>query len=69
MPSNAEQYTLTSKELQGETVQLDGQDLILGADDTLPAIAGKKISKGKVELPSTSITFITFADAGNKNVK
>ena len=69
VPSNAEQYTLTSKELQGETVQLNGQDLKLGADDMLPAIAGKKINKGKVELPATSITFITFADAGNKNIK
>ena len=69
VPSNAEQYTLTSKELQGETVQLNGQDLKLGADDMPPPIAGRKINKGKIELPATSITFIAFADAGNKNVK
>ena len=69
IPSGAEQYTLTSKELQGNTVQLNGQELKLTADDMLPNIVGRKIDAGNIQLPPLSITFITFADAGNMNVK
>lgn len=64
VPSNAEQYTLTAKELQDTTVQLNGQRLSLEADDELPSVKGKIINAGNVQLPSTSITFITFADTG-----
>ena len=64
LPSNGVQYTLTSKELQGTTVQLNGQELKLDTNDELPAINGKAIKAGQVELPSTSITFITFKEAG-----
>lgn len=66
IPSDAEQYTLTAKELQDTTVQLNGQELRLGENDELPAINGKIIKAGKVQLPSTSITFITFANTENK---
>jgi len=69
IPSAAEQYTLTSKELQGNSVQLNGQELKLTDDDTLPDITGRKINAGNVELPPVSITFIAFANAGNMNVK
>jgi heparanase len=65
IPSEAGQYTLTSKELQGNTVQLNGQDLHLDANDMLPEIFGRKTSAGKVELPSRSITFLTMANALN----
>jgi heparanase len=69
IPSNAEQFTLTAEELQDTTVQLNGQQLQLGANDELPAFKGQAIKAGEVQLPSTSITFITFADAGNQNQK
>lgn len=65
-PSNAEQYTLTANELQGKTIMLNGQELQLNANDELPPINGKAVNAGGLELPPTSITFITFADAGNK---
>lgn len=68
-PSEADQYTLTSDELQGSTVLLNGQELKLNDNDTLPAITGRKIKAGNVELPATSITFITFNDTGNKTSK
>lgn len=64
IPSSGEQYTLTSNELQGNKVQLNGEDLKLSDDDVLPAITGKKISAGNIELPSASITFIKFENAG-----
>ncbi len=60
IPANAEQYTLTSKELQGTTVNLNGQELKLTTDDELPEIKGKKIKSGNIELPPTSISFISF---------
>jgi hypothetical protein len=69
IPSKAEQFTLTAEELQDTTVQLNGQALQLGANDELPSFKGQAIEAGEVQLPSTSITFITFADAGNKNQK
>lgn len=69
IPSNAEQYTLTAKELQDTTVQLNGQELKLKADDNLPAISGKEINTGEIEMPPTSITFIIFPNAGNINGK
>jgi len=67
IPSNADQYTLTSKELQGKTVMLNGQELQLDASDELPQIKGNAIKAGTVELPATSISFISFTDAGNSN--
>lgn len=64
IPSKGKQYTLTSNELQGNSVQLNGEDLKLSDDDVLPAITGKKINAGNVEIPPASITFITFENAG-----
>jgi hypothetical protein len=63
IPVEAQQYTLTSKKLQGTTVQLNGVDLQLDANDELPAIIGKTIKAGNVALPPQSITFITFTNA------
>ena len=67
--SNAEQFTLTAKEIQDTTVQLNGQALQLGANNELPSFKGQAIKAGEVQLPSASITFITFADAGNQSQK
>jgi len=69
IPTDAQQYTLTSKEPQGKTVMLNGQELKLSANDDLPEIKGKAIKSGTVELPATSISFITFENAGNSNDK
>ncbi len=68
LPSDAQQYTLTSKELEGKTVQLNGEDLQLTADDQLPAINGQSVKAGNITLPALSISFITFANAGNENI-
>ena len=64
IPSDAEQYTLTSKELEGTDVQLNGADLKLTANDELPEIKGKAVKSGDVTLPELSFSFITFANAG-----
>ncbi len=64
--SDADQYTITSTALQGKTVQLNGQELKLEANDELPALKGNPIKSGNVKLPATSISFFTIADAGIK---
>ncbi len=69
IPSDAEQYTLTSKELQGKTVMLNGKELQLDASDELPEMKGSSTKRGDVVLPATSISFITFDHAGNSNTK
>jgi len=69
IPSHADQYTLTSTELQGKTVQLNGQELKLDGNDELPALKGNPIKSGNVTLPATSISFFAIADAGIKSSK
>jgi heparanase 1 len=69
IPSNAEQYTLTSSKLEGKTAQLNGQELKLGNNDELPALKGKPIKSGNITLPATSISFLTIGDAGVKKSK
>jgi heparanase len=61
IPAAGEQYTLTSSELQGKTVQLNGSELQLGSNDELPQVTGKPVKKGLLVLPPVSITFITFS--------
>ncbi len=69
IPADAEQYTLTSKEIEGTSVMLNGTELKLTPDNALPAINGKAIKSGKVELPATSISFITFKNAVKSQAK
>lgn len=69
IPSDADQYMLTSPELQGTTVILNGHELQLDANDELPEVNGNAVKKGNVVLPATSISFITFDNAGDKRVQ
>ncbi len=69
IPSDAEQYSLTSTELQGKSVLLNGQELKLDENDQLPAFKSRSIKSGNVTLPATSISFFTIAEAGIKSSK
>ncbi|MDQ6903176.1 MAG: hypothetical protein M3139_09215 [Bacteroidota bacterium] len=53
--------------MQGKTVQLNGEDLHLTADDQLPVVTGQPVKAGNISLPALSISFITFEDAGKVN--
>ncbi len=55
---NGQQYTLTAKELQAGSVQLNGKDLQLTANDELPSIEGQPVEAGDVTLQPLSINFI-----------
>jgi len=64
-PAAAERYTLAAKDLQSSTVALNGVELKLGADGSVPAIEGRPVAAGPIELAPASITFLAFANAGN----
>lgn len=63
--SPSERYTLTAKDLQGNSVDLNGSELKLGARDALPKMKGTSASAGPVTLAPASITFLAFQNAGN----
>jgi heparanase len=62
----ADRYTLTATKLEATRVQLNGHELILAANDELPAIEGEPIPAGRIGLAPESITFLAVADAGNR---
>ena len=64
----AESYLLSAPELQSSTVRLNGQRLMLAADDAVPALVGKPSSGDAILLPKT-ITFLVFRDAQNPACK
>ncbi len=67
LPSDAERYTLTAKQLQGTTVQLNGKTLQLNSDGDVPQFAGQPTRAGRLSFGPTSVTFLAIADADNSN--
>ena len=60
IPTDAEQYLMTSDDILSKEVKLNGEVLKLQSDDTLPEIQGKSVSAGEVVMPPQSIMFLTF---------
>jgi heparanase len=65
VPAAAERYTLTANDLMGTSVELNGSELKLGAEDALPPITGKPTKAGQVTFAPASITFLAFPNAAN----
>ncbi len=65
LPRGSTRYTLTADDLVGHGVSLNGNALQLSAAGELPALAGVAQPKGSLSIPAASITFFTFAEAGN----
>jgi hypothetical protein len=65
----ADRYTLTAPKLEATEVQLNGHDLRLQNNDTLPQLQPARISAGPVTLAPASITFLTIPDASNSNCR
>jgi hypothetical protein len=65
LPVQAERYTLTSSDHQSKTVQLNGKELALGANDEVPSFAGVSTASGNVVFSPASITFLALPEAGN----
>ena len=66
-PGRAQVYTLTSPELQSQTVLLNGSALAVRTDNRLPAMAPRMASGQRIDLPAQSISFIALPGAGNRN--
>ena len=67
LPSEAERYTLSTKQLQDTTVQLNGKTLELNRDGDLPQFLGQSTRAGHISFAPTSITFLEIANADNSN--
>ncbi len=67
LSSDMEHYTLTAKQLQDTTVQLNGKSLTLDKNGDLPTLAGEPMRAGVVSLAPGSITFLAAANAGNNS--
>lgn len=65
LPAAADRFTLTADDLTSASVQLNGKQLHVSSDGSLPAIAGERVPAGKVELAPASATFLTIPSAGN----
>ncbi len=62
IPSSAEQYLLTADgdDLQTKKIKLNGEVLSLISGETLPAIEGKKVEAGEIQVPPHCILFLSF---------
>jgi hypothetical protein len=67
LPSDAERYTLTAKQLQDTSVQLNGKTLQLNRDGDMPQFLGQSTRAGRISFAPTSITFLEIAKADNSN--
>jgi heparanase len=65
-PSDAERYTLTAKQLQDTSVQLNGKTLQL-RDDDMPQFLVQSTRAGHISFAPSSITFLAIANADNNN--
>jgi heparanase len=65
----AERYSLTAKDLSETVIQLNGNDLKLGANDTLPALEGTPTEQGLLTFAPTSITFLILRGNDNSNAR
>jgi hypothetical protein len=63
----SERYTMTAQNLTAKEVLLNGAELKLGENDSLPSISGVETPIGKVTLPPASITFLAVPKANNAN--
>jgi hypothetical protein len=65
IPLAGERYTLSASDLQSKTVQLNGNELKLGADDVLPTLTGVPTTAGDLTFEPLSITFLAIPGAKN----
>jgi heparanase len=65
VPAAAERYTLTAAKLLDSTVELNGRELRLGADDSLPQLTGTSTQAGNLTFAPASITLLAIPTANN----
>lgn len=60
LPAKGKVYLLTADVLFTKQIKLNGKELSLNADDTVPEIKGENVKAGDFKLPARSIAFITI---------
>jgi hypothetical protein len=61
----AERYTFTAADLLSKQVLLNGKELSLGANDTLPGLTETPTDSGNLIFAPVSITFLAIPGANN----
>ena len=64
LPTAAERYTLTAKQLEDTSVQLNGRPLSLTDTGDLPQLTGEPTKAGQVSFAPASITYVAVQNAG-----
>ena len=67
IPVSGELLTLTASDLASDHVLLNGTELRTEPDGSLPAIHGRHVKAGVIELAPESITFLTMPSARNRS--
>ncbi|MGB2616353.1 MAG: hypothetical protein WA657_14270 [Candidatus Acidiferrales bacterium] len=67
LPFDAERYTLSAKQLQDTTVQLNGKTLQLNSNGDVPQLTGEPMRAGRVGFAPASVTFLAIPDANNSS--
>ncbi|MFL6353581.1 MAG: hypothetical protein ACJ74Z_17255 [Bryobacteraceae bacterium] len=62
---NSERYTLTAARLEDSRVDLNGNELQLSSNDSIPPMTGAPTDSGRITLPPASINFLAFPEAKN----
>jgi len=65
----AERYTLTAKQLQDRSVQLNGKMLQLNSDSNPPEFVGQPTRAGRISFAPASITFLAIPNANNSSCR
>jgi hypothetical protein len=61
----SEQYMMTASKLEETRVALNGKELKLEADDSIPQLAGVPTPSGQINLAPASVTFLAMREAHN----
>jgi hypothetical protein len=67
LPIAGERYTLTAKQLEGSTVELNGNPLRLTSSGDMPQLRGEPVNAGRLRFAAASITYLSITSAGNTN--
>lgn len=60
LPQDAVRYTLSAEKLRSDVMQLNGKDLVLGENDTLPDMSGEQQAAGTLKLAPATCTFLVL---------
>jgi heparanase len=69
LPADAEPYTLTAKQLQDRSLELNGKTLVLTSDSDIPEFAGQRTRTGRIIFAPASITFLAIPNANNSSCR